>query len=1574
MPDDFPPLLLDDDDVQNDPDLAWYSDKGSGGYHLPFGTHTGRTVNEVPESYLVWAKTHLKGRYGVHRSVTRTLGAIEAFVEGLEGCLDEWFDDFIVPCGVHHRGKTIRRCSDRAWLSWVVGRDRVRRSCPLFVKAVYIWLGSKTRLKAAVDPTTFLPPARYHADLREGQSMPREGDVTDDGVESNRPTPTHADLDASITDLEDEEDHPSQHSPSPAYRLHSRGSSSNYDRVDFVVADDRVSVSTDDSAYGELERAESLLRSSQKKRRRSSNDDLDERLSKRRARHRHRVESTSSSRASSPTHGPTHNRRASSSSPSAPRSRRRPSTADDDSPIHYTRSQARIAQEPESPGPRTRAQALAASQARGVAAVSTSRGATTSASGVAGASVSATNHASWSARSPASRSATGHSSLSVAGRPSWSASASTAHKKPVRTYGRRTLTLSERLARLVDPPTPEPDGAGTEERSEDANADAEEEADVNVDASEEEVEEEEVEEEEEEAQEQGIAPGRDRVEDYVPDSEDEGGLRDKPAPSVEDGNHRRGARHKDDARRLVFSHVELPTRPRRPSPPPPAPAPRRSARAGKTASTSQIKDPRSSARAEGQAPSSQIHHPTPSPLVFSHVEIPPPPWRGTPFSSARNTSSVGTRSIPASAPVSIGRKRRRQSAPDELTSAEVRVTRAAARRHSPPPTASRSSSPAGAPSSRSPSRQPITSSPSHSRSTTPHAPVDRSSSISAHPVASPRKRRSVSPSRAYREQKKAKVEPDDNIPRRTRSAARLGQSASAFTASQVSGRPIPIFSLLTEDEEVEDSEGETAIMISAGVRAGRAPRSTRDAIASTSAPVAGPSSRAVHRLRSRVSSGKSSASATPSGANDPRSSATKIASSSTAVASSSFVGSRLSSAHRPSTTLADTTSDATSLRARFPNIPSSVLAARMRGVVEEVPREPTPEGEWEWYLDEFDILVKRAVVQEPPRATVSVEQFPPLFPKKNEPLAALALLADVLRPFGSHDRDSGCTYVLGGRWDFDRPELLRSEANERTEYLSKAISDLQTAGDGLTKQTRWRAQYVPLTEIYDDRLVLERMRAAIARGLQVCKDVPVFWGLAYWAITFRLGFTGYREQIASFPYRTFALVTLVLLCLYFTFITHATNRSTSRVRYELERVRKQSHRWILAWKALQGVASKMLDGERMYESRGQHIIHILAQMDHLIECPYGNSTASKEPTVLDSLDANTIHLPGRHALARDMVARIRPVIEGERRGSGSMGHASSFGPQSFDDAETARLDNMITAACNELSIRDALFRFSVRSRYGLLRTRPLLVNRIRPQPLKGAVDKLVQALKDFPLPQFFQATHQPCVACVLLSLDAAAPPTRAAGRSSRFLRGDGLVDGLFGATYVWIVRTHLEPISLCALKGLQDYGCSYRDHVGVQNVREAAARVELYANYHLVHLKLLQKITTALLHPRDPEDSAALDDLVRILATLNNSNASSTTSISAALEFALNKRSERPLEVGPYAHADVVRRLIDGHYPFFQREMGPRGRKRGRRGQADGDEDSILLLDEFEFMGVEGPLRQRFRIRVNLGDASTTWA
>ncbi|KAL1750671.1 hypothetical protein FB107DRAFT_223483 [Schizophyllum commune] len=516
-----------------------------------------------------------------------------------------------------------------------------------------------------------------------------------------------------------------------------------------------------------------------------------------------------------------------------------------------------------------------------------------------------------------------------------------------------------------------------------------------------------------------------------------------------------------------------------------------------------------------------------------------------------------------------------------------------------------------------------------------------------------------------------------------------------------------------------------------------------------------------------------------------------------------------------------------------------------------------------------------------PDRTVSEEQFLPLFPKNNEPLAALALLADVLRPLGSQDRDSGCTYVLGGRWNFDRPELLRSEANERVECLSKAISDLQTAGDGLTKHVQdealdwlvWLAGFgVAQEEIagcYYELRTRTRWRA------------QYFWGLAYWAITFRLGFTDYREQIASFPYRTLALVTLVLICLYFTFITHATNCSTSRVEYELQKIRKQSHRWLLAWNALQGIARKMLDDEKIYESRGQHIIHILAQMDHLIECPHESWTASREPTVLESLNAHTVHLPGRHALARDMVARILPVIAGERRDSGLMGHVSSDGPQSFDNAGSTRLDDMISAVCNELSIRDALFRYSVRSTYGLLRTRPLSVNTFRPQPLAGAVDELVQAHKNFPQPEFFQETYQPLFDNVHarlawigglgraqseiqqnLATSDEVPSREELQRLSKvvghhlyalqgrplasfrdmfatpwarqiklvsievlkcfipsllilplfviptLVGGYGLVDGLFGAAYVWIVRTHFESISLSALKGLQDYGCS----------------------------------------------------------------------------------------------------------------------------------------------------------------------
>ena len=99
-------------------------------------------------------------------------------------------------------------------------------------------------------------------------------------------------------------------------------------------------------------------------------------------------------------------------------------------------------------------------------------------------------------------------------------------------------------------------------------------------------------------------------------------------------------------------------------------------------------------------------------------------------------------------------------------------------------------------------------------------------------------------------------------------------------------------------------------------------------------------------------------------------------------------------------------------------------------------------------------------------------------------------------------------------------------------------------------------------------------------------------------------------------------------------------------------------------------------------------------------------------------------------------------------------HASSDGTQfsnvsqSADDAESsskARLDVMISTACEEPSARDALFGLFIRSGYGLLPTRLRLSNSNLPHPLLDAVDDLIRALKTFQHPEFIQETLQLCV-------------------------------------------------------------------------------------------------------------------------------------------------------------------------------------------------------------------------------------
>ncbi|KAL1712328.1 hypothetical protein EV715DRAFT_259617 [Schizophyllum commune] len=737
------------------------------------------------------------------------------------------------------------------------------------------------------------------------------------------------------------------------------------------------------------------------------------------------------------------------------------------------------------------------------------------------------------------------------------------------------------------------------------------------------------------------------------------------------------------------------------------------------------------------------------------------------------------------------------------------------------------------------------------------------------------------------------------------------------------------------------------------------------------------------------------------------------------------------------------------------------------------------------------------------------EAYPPLFPTNEPPAALAFLTDALKPLGSQDCEIGCKYVLGGRSNNVTGADMLRNEANARVEYLTRRMGDLPALGDVFTThlheevrewlvwlagfgvaqeeiavcylelrtRTRWKQYFIRPTELHDDRLVLGRMCDAITRGLEVCKEVPLprkstsrlfhklsslcltlghsfllftyiahSWALSYWAITFRRGLTDYCGQIARFPYHALAFsLGIVILCLCFTYTTRVANPSITRAEYQLEQTREETHKWLLAWNTLLCLARKMLDDEKAHENRGQYIIHILAQLDHIIECPREIRYLRNAPTVLETLNAHTIHIPDREALARDMVTRIRPLIDGLT----STDHASSDGTQfsdvsqSPDDAESsskARLDVMISTACEEPSARDALFGLFIRSGYGLLPTRLRLSNSNLPHPLLDAVDDLIRALKTFQHPEFIQETLQlffdnmharlawigglgraqreirenlaklddvpsraqlcrvsNCIEHYFHALESAplaplhdlsaAPWKRQAKLvlievfkcfihdlailplffTPTFEGGDGLIDSLFAIAYAFFARNNLEPISYCALAGLRHFACSYRDHMEVQTVCEAAARVEFHARSQLVHWRLLHMLMDALIHASDSENAANAADMNRLLAIVQNSSVSPTTDIDSTLESAMGKRTDWPLAAEPYAHANAVRSIIDKHYPSFQREPSHLRNKRGRLGLAD-DGDLVLLLDEYT--SAEGPLRQRYRTQDNLPDES----
>jgi uncharacterized protein (DUF3820 family) len=109
----------------------WYYNDPGGGTILNFGIYQGQALNETGWGYLQWCRqnlgykvSHLIANYGLRwtyrRRQTRFINAFEVYREGLEGVVDDLYDQFVVPFGKKHRGKEIRQCRDKEWLLWTM--------------------------------------------------------------------------------------------------------------------------------------------------------------------------------------------------------------------------------------------------------------------------------------------------------------------------------------------------------------------------------------------------------------------------------------------------------------------------------------------------------------------------------------------------------------------------------------------------------------------------------------------------------------------------------------------------------------------------------------------------------------------------------------------------------------------------------------------------------------------------------------------------------------------------------------------------------------------------------------------------------------------------------------------------------------------------------------------------------------------------------------------------------------------------------------------------------------------------------------------------------------------------------------------------------------------------------------------------------------------------------------------------------------------------------------------------------------------------------------------------------------
>ncbi|KAF8529383.1 hypothetical protein JB92DRAFT_2861766 [Gautieria morchelliformis] len=155
-----PPITLPFQDEEGDPD-SWYWEEHAGGMVVNFGKHRGKKIHEVSLSYLLWCRR----TFEEDARNRPFLNALDYYYSGLEDCLEQEYERFIVPFGQKHRGKTIRQCRDKNWLVWARKKPELVKKHPLFFQAVKKWLDNPNHQQVVRDIGESLAATEYEDDL-----------------------------------------------------------------------------------------------------------------------------------------------------------------------------------------------------------------------------------------------------------------------------------------------------------------------------------------------------------------------------------------------------------------------------------------------------------------------------------------------------------------------------------------------------------------------------------------------------------------------------------------------------------------------------------------------------------------------------------------------------------------------------------------------------------------------------------------------------------------------------------------------------------------------------------------------------------------------------------------------------------------------------------------------------------------------------------------------------------------------------------------------------------------------------------------------------------------------------------------------------------------------------------------------------------------------------------------------------------------------------------------------------------------------------------------------------------------